>query len=181
MEGYDYSQEGAYFFTLCTQDHLCLFGSIQDYEMLLSEAGRMIRDSWEEAPEHYPAVETGAFVVMPNHIHGILILVGADPRVCPKPNPEEIQSDQAAPLKLGDVVRQFKTLTTRRYIEGVKLHSWPPFPKRLWQRNYYEHIIRDEDSHYRIVQYIEGNPAQWDWDQENLALRRPRTQSQQFP
>jgi REP element-mobilizing transposase RayT len=171
LKGYDYSQSGAYFITVLTQDRACLFGEIAEDEMTLNEAGRMVQAVWEELSIHYPGVECDGFVVMPNHIHGVIALVGAGPRACPDDGlpvvdagpracpdvlppviaethrPDEGQPRGVAPtLSLPDVVHRFKTLTTKRYVEGVKQLGWAPFAGRLWQRNYYEHIVRDEES-----------------------------------
>jgi len=166
LKGYDYSQPGAYFITICTQDRACLFGEVVDGEMRLNDAGQMVQDVWDELPAFYPSVQTDAFIVMPNHIHGIIILVGADPCVCP----DEIgQPQMIAPtrLSLPDVVHRFKTMTTKRYIDGVKKFGWTPFRRRLWQRNYYEHIIRNDHALQRIREYIWTNPLRWHLDREN--------------
>ena len=80
LRGYDYSQKGLYFVTICTQDRLCLFGDIENGEMNLNDAGKMVRTIWDQIPAHYCGVEIDQFVVMPNHIHGIVIIVGAVPR-----------------------------------------------------------------------------------------------------
>jgi len=173
LKGFDYSQSGAYFVTICTQNRACLFGEIVEGEMRLNEAGRMVHAAWEELSIHYPGVECDGFVVMPNHIHGIVVLVGAGPRACP----DHGQPQGVAPtLSLVDVVHRFKTLTTKRYADRVKQFGWPPFPGRLWQRNYYEHIIRDEESLNRIRRYILDNPARWAFDRENPAAMAPEAE-----
>jgi len=166
LKGYDYSQPGAYFIAICTQDRACLFGEVVDGEMRLNDAGQMVQDVWDELPAFYPGVQTDAFIVMPNHIHGIIILVGAGSRACP----DEIGQPQGvAPtrLSLPDVVHRFKTMTTKRYIDGVKKFGWTPFRRRLWQRNYYEHIIRNDHALQRIREYIWTNPLRWHLDREN--------------
>lgn len=164
LKGYDYTQPGGYFVTTCTQDRACLFGEVVDGKMRLNEAGRMVQAVWEEIPVHYAGVAIDAFVVMPNHIHGIVVLVGATP--CGRPLSGQAQGP-APTISLPDVVHRFKTMTTKHYADGVKQAGWSPFPGQLWQRNYYEHIIRDEDSLNRIRQYITDNPAQWALDREN--------------
>jgi putative transposase len=85
LDGYDYAEAGAYFVTICTQDHLCLFGEIADGQMRMNEAGSTVQAVWDELASHYPGVSSDAFVVMPNHVHGIIMLalVGAGPRACP--------------------------------------------------------------------------------------------------
>ena len=204
LKGYDYHQAGAYFVTICTQDRAFLFGQVVHGEMRLNEAGKMVYDVWNDLPAFYPGVQTDAFIVMPNHIHGIIILVGADPRVCPDADPRVCpgqpsvgvgpcaypdscprayrgeppvgvgpraypgQPQGVAPtMGLPDVVHRFKTMTTKRYADGVKRLGWEPFRGRLWQRNYYEHIIRNEESLNRIREYILTNPMRWALDREN--------------
>jgi REP element-mobilizing transposase RayT len=204
LKGYDYRQAGAYFVTVCTQDRSFLFGEMVHGEMRLNDAGKMVYDVWNDLPAFYPGVQTDAFIVMPNHIHGIIILVGADPRVCPDADPRVCpgqpsvgvgpcaypdscprayrgeppvgvgpraypgQPQGVAPtMGLPDVVHRFKTMTTKRYADGVKRLGWEPFRGRLWQRNYYEHIIRNEESLNRIREYILTNPMRWALDREN--------------
>jgi putative transposase len=189
LKGYDYRQAGAYFVTVCTQDRSFLFGEMVHGEMRLNDAGKMVYDVWNDLPAFYPGVQTDAFIVMPNHIHGIIILVGADPRVCPNADPrvcpaqpsvgvgpraypgqpQEMGQPQGVARTMGlpDVVHRFKTMTTKRYADGVKRLGWEPFRGRLWQRNYYEHIIRNEESLNRIREYILTNPMRWALDREN--------------
>lgn len=192
LQGYDYAQTGAYFVTICTQDRNCLFGEIIDGEVRLNEAGRMIHAAWNDLPVHYQGVEIDAFIIMPNHLHGIVLLAGAAPRGRPDAGetqgvapagvtvygqPRRVvptcvtfsgQAQGPAPtLSLPDVVHRFKTLTSKRYIDGVKTSGWQPFRGRVWQRNYYEHIIRNEASLHAIREYIANNPLQWALDREN--------------
>jgi len=142
--------------------------------MLLNDAGRMIQSVWDKLPQNYQGVDVDAFVVMPNHIHGIIALtpaVGAGPRACP-PDPhacsEYGQPQGVAPtMSLPDVVHRFKSLTTTRYRHGVIQNGWRPFPGKLWQRNYYERIIRNEDELDHIRCYIRDNPIQWETDENN--------------
>jgi REP-associated tyrosine transposase len=168
LKGYNYTQPGAYFVTICTKNRACLFGEAVDGKMLLNDAGRMVQTVWDEMPVHYVGVAIDTFVVMPNHIHGIVVLVGAAP--CGRPPLGQAQGP--APtigISLPDVMHRFKTMTTKQYANGVKCSGWLSFPGQLWQRNYYEHIIRDEKSLNHIRQYIADNPAQWALDRENPA------------
>lgn len=178
LRGYDYSAKGAYFVTICTQDRACLFGEVTDGEMRLNAAGRMAHGTWDELPSFYRGIVVDAFVVMPNHIHGIIALVGwniktmvgAGPCACP--DDAETQDDGqpqgiAPTLSLADVVHRFKTLTTKRYVDGVKQHGWPAFTGRLWQRNYYEQVVRSKSSWNRVRNYIAHNPRHWESDREN--------------
>ena len=160
MQDYDYSQVGAYFVTVCVQHRECLFGEIVDDEMRLNDAGQMVERWWDELGNKFPSAEPDEYVVMPNHFHGIIVIVGADLHVRP-------DSADICVRPIPEIVQWFKTMTTNKYIRGVKQHGWIPFPVQLWQRNYYERIIRNEEELCRIRQYIADNPAQWVHDREN--------------
>lgn len=169
LKNYDYHQPNAYFVTICTLNRFHLFGEINDGEMWLSSVGEMINTIWFEIPIYYPNVDIDAFVIMPNHIHGIIILlenhtVGAVP--CDRPKPGQPQG-VAPTLSLPEVLHRFKSLTTKRYIDGVKYSGWPPFPGRLWQRNYWEHVIRNRRTLEAVRRYIMHNPMRWDMDRYN--------------
>ena len=286
LKGYDYSQAGAYFITICTQDRACLFGKVVNGEMRLNDAGRMVLAEWNMLPERFPHVVLDAFVVMPNHVHGIVVITnpatddtattaptivgtglvpapnagtmgavpdagtmgavpnagtmgavpddgamgaapdagamgaapdagtmgaapddgamgavpdagtmgaapdtGATTRVAPTaativgtglvPAPDDGATTRVAPTvgdivaptvgdivapTVGDIVGAFKSRVTVEYIRGVKTSGWPPFRGRLWQRNYYEHIIRNEIELNKIRQYIINNPLNWEKD-----------------
>ena len=184
LKGYDYSQPGAYFVTIGTQDRACLFGDVVDGEMRLNDAGRLVVAEWERIPERFPHIALDAFIVMPNHIHGILVITqhvgaglvpaqdGATTRVAPTNAQNGVgvttfgATTRVAPT-VGDVVGAFKSRVTVEYIRRVKTSGWPPFRGRLWQRNYYERIIRDEESLNRIREYIASNPLRWHLDREN--------------
>jgi len=179
LKGFNYAEPGAYFLTIVTQSRLSLFGGIVDNEMHLNDAGHAITRWWFELERKFIAIETDAFVVMPNHCHGIIMMgdsiVGADLRVG---SPKEAQIHPAYPgahagAPLPTVIQWFKTMTTNEYMRGVKTFGWPAFRRHLWQRNYYEHIIRDENSLNRIRQYILDNPIRWDADRENPAAVAP--------
>jgi len=171
LKDYDYSQSGAYFITICTQKRECLFGEIVDGEMRLNDAGQMVQTKWDELPKYYTGIDIDEFVIMPNHFHGIILIhdVGAGPRACPDKGQTGLgQPRGVAPtMSLPDVVHRFKSLTTTRYRQGVTQNGWPPFPGKLWQRNYYEHVIRDEDELLEIREYIANNPKKWAEDENN--------------
>ena len=183
LKGYDYSQSGAYFVTVVTQDRARLFGEIVDGKTLLNDAGRAIEHWWFELKHKFPTVETDEFVVMPNHFHGIIVMVdvpvGADLRVGPDSEGARTGAPLRAPafaprrVPLPTVVQWFKTMTTNEYVRRIKTLGWIPFHRRLWQRNYYEHIVRDDVSLNRIRQYILDNPARWEFDPENPAATAP--------
>jgi len=166
LKEYDYSQVGAYFVTICAQDRKYLFGRIVDGKMRLNKTGKMIQLVWNEMPQNYSGVNVDSFVVMPNHIHGIIVLssVGAGPCACP----DSGQPQGVAPtMSLPDVVHRFKSLTTNRYRQFLIQNGKHQFSERLWQRNYYEHIIRNEEKLNLIREYILNNPLQWQFDREN--------------
>ena len=163
LKNYDYTQTGAYFVTICTQGRECLFGEVMDDEMQLNEAGRMVARWWSELTSKFPTVSLDSYVLMPNHLHGI---VGIGQK-------GDSMTDQGAHAgaPLPTMVQWFKTMTTNEYIRGVKDGSFPQFERKLWQRNYYEHVVRNEDELNSIRQYISQNPAEWHLDRENPVSR----------
>jgi putative transposase len=171
LKGYDYSEAAAYFVTICTHSRECLFGDVVDGEMLLNDAGHVVHRTWNDLPVKYPSIGIDEFVVMPNHVHGIVMIVGA-PLVGAHSSSAEIGNGEIragtrpAPT-LGDVVGAFKSITTHQYADGVRQKNWPSFNAKLWQRNYYEHIIRSKEEMNRIRGYIIDNPVKWDQDEDN--------------
>jgi putative transposase len=235
LRGYDYSQAGAYFVTICTHRRACVPGEVQEGEMRPNRAGRLVRAAWNDLPNHYPRVMLDAFVVMPNHIHGIIVLQdaqehadvgagfehgtivgdrsGAEREASPadggaKPAPthggaKQVELGENADVGAGfvrstevgdrsgaereattadgeakpapthantkrhglpEIVRAVKTFSARRINH---LRGTPGVP--VWQRNYYERVIRNERELHAIQQYILDNPANWDKDSENPA------------
>ena len=174
LKDWDYSRTGMYFVTICAQNRVCLFGDVVNGDMRLNDAERMVEKWWSELNHKFPTVQTDQFVVMPNHVHGIIAIVGADLRVCPHDLPvcpDEPGAHTSAGAHIGvplqRIVQWFKTMTTNEYIRGVKQFGWPRFDRRLWQRNYYEHIVRNDDELNRIREYIMNNPLKWELDREN--------------
>jgi REP element-mobilizing transposase RayT len=160
LKGYDYSQSGLYFITLCIQNRECLLGEIEHNLINLNPAGGMVKQIWQQLPRRFPYIQIDEFVVMPNHLHGIILISMFD----------SIPGDQIQrKVKLGDVVGAFKSVSTHQYIQGVQKYNWQGFQGKLWQRNYHEHIIRDEASLNNIRQYILDNPRKWEDDPENPA------------
>jgi len=240
LKGYDYSQAGLYFVTICCKDRACLFGKIINGEMVLNDVGLMIQKWYGELENKFPDIECHEHIVMPNHFHCIVVnngtgnpnanpAVGADLRVFPNdlrvcPNDLRVCPDDlrvcpdidegehiGSPQRettvgertgsntegertgsntegertgsntegertgsntegehvgspLHGVVQWFKTMTTNEYIRGVKTLEWKSFNGKLWQRNYYEHIIRNQQSYQTISDYIVNNPAKWNDD-----------------
>lgn len=163
LQGYDYTQAGAYFVTICTQDRACLFGEIVDGEMRLNDAGRMVQAEWEALPGRFSGIDVDASIVMPNHAHGILLInpVGAPFMAPHDPGADNPGAMNRAPT-LGEIIRAFKAVATRRLRQSG-------LSEFAWQRNYYEHIIRDESSLQGIREYIMNNPLRWALDRENPA------------
>jgi REP element-mobilizing transposase RayT len=157
LKGYDYTAPGAYFVTICTQNYELLFGNVVDKIMHLNPPGQMVEAEWKALPARFPHIEMDAFVVMPNHFHAIL-KIRERYQV-----PDDVIARQVPTL--GDMVGSFKSITTDCYIRGVYNAGWLPFDRRVWQRNYWEHIIRDQETLERIRAYIQNNPATWEEDQ----------------
>ena len=176
LKGHDYTQPGAYFVTICTRDRESLFGHVVNGEMRLNEAGEIARRCWGDIPSHFPHAALDAFVIMPNHVHGI-VLVGAQ-FIAPDPRDGPIGR---VPV-LGDIVRAYKATATRlvrrrddgatnlgAMDKGVMNHAPTGFG---WQRGYYEHIVRTEGELMSIREYVMGNPARWDEDENNPAFAK---------
>ncbi|GIV75828.1 MAG: hypothetical protein KatS3mg050_0222 [Litorilinea sp.] len=136
--------------------------------MVLNPAGHMVWDVWHEIPVKFPTVLPDAFTVMPNHIHGVLWLTEPERTGGDAPND---RTDEALPKahspSLPEIIQWFKSLTTARYRHGVVEQGWPPFPGKLWQRSYYDHIVRRDEALNRIRQYIRDNPQRWSMDRYN--------------
>ncbi len=251
LKTYDYSKAGLYFITFCVQNRELLFGAIENDVMFLNDAGKMIYAEWEKLPERFTNIQLHEFVVMPNHFHAILEIVGATLVVArdtlvvaQNAHHEEIKNDEEAPVgatlvvardnlvvaqnahpeetknnedipvgatlvvardtpndndgaiesnnnptddhsqspsgattrvaptdmvipannTLGEIIGAFKSTTTVEYIKGVKNSGWQPFDGKLWQRNYFEQIIRNQEAYENITDYIINNPSQWKED-----------------
>ncbi|OIP68571.1 MAG: transposase [Oscillatoriales cyanobacterium CG2_30_40_61] len=143
IPGYDYSQPGAYFVTICIWQRECLLGEIQDENILLSNYGEVVNFNWFNLIRVYPHIELDSFVIMPNHIHGIIII-----------------KEQNRGHSLSEIVRGFKTFSARR-INQIRSVSGIP----VWQRGYYEHIIRNETAFSKIQEYIINNPYNWETEE----------------
>ena len=149
LKNFDYSREALYFITLCTHHHRPLFGNIYHDEMHLNPLGRIIDTCWQQIPTHYPQTILHEYVIMPNHLHGIIEIT---------PAPDDIPHRTT----LGDVIRGFKIGVTKAYGSPI------------WKRNYYDHIIRKTDAHENIVAYILNNPIEWEHDRFHRMARSPR-------
>lgn len=159
LKNYNYAQAGAYFVTLCTQNRESLFGEIINGVMRLNTIGRIVVDQWHAIPHRFADVELDEFVVMPNHIHGIFVIVGA-----PLAGALDRATARVAPT-VGDIVGAYKSLCVHHGLEWIKQNEPNRILGQLWQRNYWEHIVRNEPELHRIREYTRNNPAQWELDQ----------------
>ena len=179
LTGYDYTQNACYFLTICTRNRECLFGEIQNAEMFLSNIGEKVKDCWQEIPNHFPQIVLHEYVIMPNHVHGIIeinnidaiesnigVIVGANnysptnhSPLRSSTNPSLLPSrPNGTSRTVGSVVRGFKIGVTKQV-------GFSP-----WQRNYYEHIIRSEIEYLKIANYIIENPLKWN-DNVNMIAK----------
>ena len=142
LKHYDYSNQGLYFVTICSNGKSCLFGEVDNDKMHLNDSGHILELCWRDLTIRYDTICLHEFIVMPNHVHGII----------------ELKNNDKA---LGEIIGAYKSITTNQYIKGVRENNWPSFENKLWQRNYYEHVIRNELSHQKITDYIKYNPAKW--------------------
>ena len=142
IPGSDYSKAGAYYITIVSQGRECLFGQVVGGEMKLSRFGKTVQYAWLDLPKHYPYIELDAFCIMPNHVHAIIIL----------------NNDGSHPLS--EILRALKSFSAQR-INTIRKTTGAP----VWQRNYYEHVIRNEDDLHRIREYIVNNVLKWEDDE----------------
>lgn len=174
LPGYDYSQTGAYFITICADNRECLFGRIVNGEMILNELGLIVRAEWIKTAQLRDYVVLGEWIIMPNHFHCIIIIRGFVPpgrgaaRRAPTAPIEPINNQTSAPFEqfgkptvgsIPTIIRSFKSAVTK----AVNEHRHTP-GALVWQRNYYEHIIRDDEDYARIAEYIVNNPLGWEND-----------------
>src|SRR5690554_2536006 len=206
LQGYDYSQAGLYFITICCEDRICRFGHVKNGTMILNKYGQIAYNEWMKTPEIRPNVKLHEFVVMPNHIHGIIQLLDIGRGELHSPDDNELHSPDdklhspddklhlpddklhlpddklhlpddklhlpddnrgvcKTPLRgpsqtIGAIVRGYKSSVTKQ----INLLRVFDTPIKLWQRNYHDHIIRNEQSYQRISEYIKNNPVKWNDD-----------------
>ena len=167
INGYDYTQVGAYFITVVTRNRTCVFGDVLNGESVLNVSGRIVQTVWNELPVHFRPIGLDEFVVMPNHVHGIIMINDAQRASVGAQHAAPLHQPYVKPGSLGAIVRSFKSAVSKRVNET---HEGRPL--RLWQRNYYEHIIRNEESLLHIREYIASNPSRWSMDPENPTATR---------
>ncbi|MDR1346388.1 MAG: transposase [Bacteroidales bacterium] len=167
LKDYDYSQAGLYFITICCQDKICRFGKIENGEMILNDWGEIARQCWLAIPQHFPNTILHEYVVMPNHVHGIIELVGAkffsplSPSISPSEtiSPKSCNNDNSRAKNFSPLPGTSRTIGS--IIRGFKIGITKQLGFSIWQRNYYEHIIRNEQSYQNIAGYIIHNPEKW--------------------
>ena len=148
-KNWNYAGGGSYFVTTCSRNRVHLFGKVEATQVVLSDVGRYVLETWESMPERFPEMELDAYQVMPNHVHAVLHLNRG--------------------VELGDVVGAFKSLAFKRHYDWLKdTGLLLEVEAKIWQRNYWEHVIRDERELHKCRVYIENNPANWAEDEENL-------------
>ncbi len=169
LPGYDYSQDGAYFITICTQNRECILSAITDGAVQLSPLGNLVEAEWRRTADLRPNVALDEFVIMPNHLHAIVFIVRATSRSPLRDDPTPPSKPPGpAPRSLSAIVAGFKSAVTSRVNQARDTPGAP-----LWQDGYYEHVIRDERDLYQARLYTVGNPSRWELDDENPARHAP--------
>ena len=157
LSRYDYSAPGYYFVTVCTKNRAMIFGDVTDGQMTLNEYGHKVQECWMKLPNHYPHIELDEYIVMPNHFHGIV-------RICDN----DVGARHASPLRLplGIMIGGFKSAVTKRINQLRRTAG-----QSVWQRNFHDRIIRNEEELYETRKYIRENPKKWELDPENIEKR----------
>lgn len=184
LKGYDYTQAGAYFITICSHQREHVFGEIVNGEMKLNKFGLVAKQQWEKLPERFPNIELGAFILMPNHEHGIIQIIERERRGTADTSRKGIAGNlrnldedssryaltknqqkfgKMIPNSIPTILRSYKSAVAYRInlMRGVKAAP-------VWQRNYYDHIVRNEKELELITKYIDYNPLNWQLDRDNL-------------
>jgi len=166
LKGFDYSKPGAYFVTICSSEKKVEFGQTVEGKMRLNEIGEIVQECWRNIPKHFPSVLVDEFVVMPNHLHGVLFIEDDSGTACRAPTAESF----ACPthLSLPTIIRSFKSAVTRAINLRRKTRG-----RKMWQRGYYERVVRDEKELSKAREYIVNNPLKWELDKENPDRSQP--------
>jgi len=167
LRDYDYSSAGAYFVTICAGQRECLFGEVVGGVMRLNACGLTVTTIWDSLPQRYPGLDVDAFVIMPNHLHGIIVI--NDPVGAIHESPGLNESERAIhelPLHRRRAMTLSKVVGYLKMNSAKRINQWRDNPgAAVWQRNYHEHVIRDERDLTAIRDYIAANPACWDKDE----------------
>ncbi len=148
LQDFDYAAHCCYFITIVTQGRVCRFGAVQDGELVLNDSGMMVEEVYQQMLATFPGMEDIAHVVMPNHVHFFFFNGGTS--------------------SITDAIRWYKSMSTNKYIHGVREKGWPRFDMRLWQTRFYDAIIRNEVAYSYVVNYILNNPLRWEYDRLNF-------------
>ncbi|HYV91811.1 MAG TPA: hypothetical protein VE978_08510 [Chitinophagales bacterium] len=203
LKVYDYSQEGAYLITIVCHDRKHFFGNVENGFMKLNSFGRIAYEEWQKLPERFPNIEVDVFQIMPNHMHGIIVIVGAPLAGAPAKSANNVNAPNTdahnankqkadahdaearsadignslpnrAPARgaptVGEMIGSYKSIVADKCLELWKSKRPDQMMGKLWQRNFYEHIIRNEESLNDIREYIIDNPRNWETDSENNRL-----------
>ena len=177
LKGFDYTKPGGYYITIVAQERQCLFGEVMNWKMVLNDFGKIIEYHWQKLPQHFKHIKLEVFQIMPNHFHGVIMIT--DTVICrgkafnvknstiesksfKNALPLTVRPHGTKPGSLAAIVQNFESVTTRKI---NRIRKTPG--QKLWQRNYYEHIIRNDYDLNRIREYIMNNPLQWEMDDEN--------------
>jgi len=164
LKEYDYSRLGAYFITICTYEKECIFGKVENEYMLLNQFGKIVLEFWNNLPERYANIKLDSFVIMPNHVHGIIKIIDTVGAIheLPLQTANTNQKTKRRRMLIPKVVGYFK-MNSAKQINTIRNSTDIP----VWQRNYYEHIIRNENKLNKIREYIHNNPLKWHLDRDN--------------
>lgn len=167
LQGYNYSQPGLYFVTICVQNRQELFGEIVGGKMILNEYGKFVQQCWMEITKHFPDAHLDEFVIMPDHIHGIVVIkhlgdIAGNKIFCSLPNNDKMPWQTKLTRSLPSIIRGFKIGVTKHFNENLDYDF-------RWQKSYYDHIIRGEKSLNNIRAYIRNNPLKWEVERGNDA------------
>ncbi|WP_343523127.1 transposase [Pedobacter sp.] len=165
LKGYDYSKAGAYFITICCEDRLHRFGKIVDDKMILNESGKIAYNEWISLSDRFSNFELDVFQIMPNHMHGIIILSDVGATLAVAKEEDNRATARVAPT-IANIIGAYKSIVSNACLQLFKSHN--KIMGKLWQRNYYEHIIRNERAYQNISNYIINNPSKWDKDKFHL-------------
>ncbi|MDD2516417.1 MAG: hypothetical protein PHF26_04340 [Candidatus Gracilibacteria bacterium] len=176
LREYNYSENGHYFVTICTKDKISFFGEIKDGEMLLNEFGKIAKNLWMESDLHFKNCKVDEFIIMPNHLHGIIIIedyltgnidlhkqkVGNADLHKQKVGNADLRSLQRTKMYLSKIIHGFKSSFTRKINKEIENNNFS------WQNSFYERIIRNEEELGKIREYIVNNPLKWEFDEDNI-------------
>jgi putative transposase len=157
----DYSAPGTYFVTICAENNRCIFGQVEKACVQLTPLGEVVRECWVGIPVHYLNAKLHPFIVMPNHLHGLIELVPTTGKPRLEIRPRAFDPSGVPPGSLSAIVRSFKAIVTKRAHKEIRL------TEEIWHRNYFERVVRDGEEFSNATRYIAENPQRWEWDTRN--------------